>query len=118
METFLWNIQLKEYVAKVDQTIEIDQEFIDFYENLAKEANQLVELVNPTTLPVILPKLIAIDEKCTLTMFYIFNGYVFENDSAVDMIRLIEREYKKTHREKYIFDMPEYETWSISQRII
>lgn len=118
METFLWNIPLKEYVAKVDQTIEIDQEFIDFYENLAKEANQLVELVNPATLPVILPKLIAIDEKCTLTMFYIFNGYVFENDSAVDMIRLIEREYKKTHREKYIFDMPEYETWSISQRII
>lgn len=118
MDAFLWNIQLKEYVAKVDQTIEIDQEFIDYYQDLANEANQLVEKISATTLASTLPKLMAIDEKCTLVIFYIFNGYALENDAPLDTIRLIEQEYKKTHREKYIFDMPEYETWSISQRIV
>ncbi|MGX7149090.1 DUF7006 family protein [Enterococcus ureasiticus] len=118
MDAFLWNIQLKEYIEKVDQTIDIDQEFIDYYDALSKEANQLVEKINGTSLASVLPKLMAIDEKCTLVIFYIFNGYALENDTAIDTIRLIEKEYKKTHREKYIFDMPEYETWSISQRII
>ncbi|MBO0424293.1 DUF7006 family protein [Enterococcus plantarum] len=118
MDSFLWNIQLKEYIAKVDQTIDIDQEFIDYYHSLATEANQLVETINAATLAATLPKLMAIDEKCTLVIFYIFNGYALENDTALDTIQLIEQEYKKTHREKYIFDMPEYETWSISQRII
>ncbi|EOH93294.1 hypothetical protein UAW_02542 [Enterococcus haemoperoxidus ATCC BAA-382] len=117
MEAFLWNVELKEYIETVDQTINIDQEYIDYYHDLAEEANQLVNKINATTLASILPKLMAIDEKCTLVIFYIFNGYALENDSAGDTIQLIEQEYKKTHREKYIFDMPEYETWSISQRI-
>ncbi|WP_086314100.1 hypothetical protein A5821_001673 [Enterococcus sp. 7F3_DIV0205] len=117
MEAFIWNISLKEYVASVDQTIKIDQEFIDYYQYLEAEASQLVEKINSTTLAATLPKLMAIDEKCTLVIFYIFNGYALENDTASDTIQLIEKEYKKTHREKYIFDMPEYETWSISQRI-
>lgn len=116
-EGFLWNIQLKEYVATVDQTINIDQEFIDYYQKLATQANQLVAKINAETLAVTLPKLMAIDEKCTLVIFFIFNDYALENDTAIDTIRLIEQDYKKTHREKYIFDMPEYETWSISQRI-
>lgn len=118
MEPFLWNIQLEEYVATVDQTIKIDQEYIDYHGKLAKEANQLVEKISAETLALTLPKLMAIDEKCTLLIFYIFNGYALENDTALDTIQLIEQEYKKTHREKYIFDMPEYETWSISQRIL
>lgn len=118
MDAFLWNIQLKEYVATVDQTIKIDQEFMDYYQDLSDEANRLVEKINAETLALTLPKLMAIDEKCTLVIFYIFNGYALENDTAIDTIRLIEKDYKKTHREKYIFDMPEYETWSISQRII
>lgn len=118
METFLWNIQLKEYVATVDKTIKVDQEFLEYYQDLAKEANQLVKKIDAETLALSLPKLMAIDEKCTLVIFYIFNGYAFENATAADTIQLIEQEYKQTHREKYIFDMPEYETWSISQRIV
>ncbi len=118
METVLWNIQLEEYVATVDQTIKVDQEYIDYYCKLSKEANQLVEKINAETLALTLPKLMAIDEKCTLIIFYIFNSYALAEDTANAMIQLIEQECKKTHREKYIFDMPEYETWSISQRII
>ncbi|WP_254907204.1 MULTISPECIES: hypothetical protein [unclassified Enterococcus] len=53
-----------------------------------------------------------------MIIFYIFNGYALAEDTANATIQLIEQEYKKTYREKYIFDMPEYETWSISQRII
>lgn len=117
-KAFLWNIQLREYVATVDQTIKVDEEFMDYYRSLARQANELVEKINAETLALTLPKLMAIDEKCTLVIFYIFNGYALENETAVDTIQLIEQEYKKSHREKYIFDMPEYETWSISQRII
>ncbi|MGX7244168.1 DUF7006 family protein [Enterococcus quebecensis] len=117
MEAFLWNIQLEEYVATVDRAIKVEQDFINYYKNLALEANQLVESIDGSSLSSILPRLMAIDEKCTLVIFYIFNGYALENGTVADTIQLIEHEYKKTHREKYIFDMPEYETWSISQRI-
>lgn len=118
MEAFLWNIQLEEYIATVDKKIEVEQEFIDYYHKLADRANRLVEKINAVTLAVILPELMAIDEKCTLVIFYIFNGYALENSTVTDTIQLIEKEYRQTHREKYIFDMPEYEKWSIAQRII
>lgn len=118
MDAFLWNIQLEEYIATVDQKIKVEQEFIDYYRKLADKANRLVEKINAATLAMTLPELMAIDEKCTLVIFYIFNGYALENGAVCDTIELIEKEYKKTHREKYIFDMPEYERWSISQRIM
>lgn len=118
VDAFLWNIQLEEYIATVDQKIKVEQEFIDYYRKLADKANRLVEKINAATLAMTLPELMAIDEKCTLVIFYIFNGYALENGAVCDTIELIEKEYKKTHREKYIFDMPEYERWSISQRIM
>lgn len=118
MEAFLWNIQLEEYIATVDKEIEVEQEYIDYYHNLADRANRLVEKINAATLAMTLPELMAIDEKCTLVIFYICNGHVLDNSTVTDTIQLIEKEYRKTHREKYIFDMPEYEKWSISQRIV
>ncbi|MEI5994695.1 DUF7006 family protein [Candidatus Enterococcus mansonii] len=118
MESFLWNLQLEEYIATMDQSIEIEPEFIKYYQHLTEEGNQLVEQINPDTLAANLPKLMAIDEKCTLVIFYILNGSALEDGDAVNTIQVIEQEYKKTHREKYIFDLPEYEEWSISQRIM
>ncbi|WP_207694581.1 hypothetical protein DOK67_0000357 [Enterococcus sp. DIV0212c] len=117
MEPFLWNIQLETYIAMMDQTIEVEQEYINYYQGLTDEGNRLVEQINPNTLAMTLPKLMAIDEKCTLVIFYILNGSALEDGDALGTIRVIEQEYKKTHREKYIFDLPEYEALSISQRI-
>ncbi|MHC5227174.1 DUF7006 family protein [Enterococcus sp. LJL99] len=117
MGSFLWNINLEEYIKKINPTIKIQKEFLDYYAELAEIGNRLVSEVNPSNLKSVLAQLMGIDEKCSLVIFYICSEKGLEEWSAIDRIHLIENEYKTTRKEKYLFEMPEYEEWSLAQCI-
>lgn len=117
MGAFLWNINLEEYIKKIEPTIKIQKEFLDYYGELAETGNRLVSEVNPSNFKSILAQLMGVDEKCSLVLFYICSEKELESWSAVDRIRLIENEYKTTRKEKYLFEMLEYEQWSLAQCI-
>lgn len=116
--SFLWNINLEEYIKTIKPTVKIQKEFLDYYEGLTKTGNRLVSEVNPSNLKLILAQLMGIDEKCSLVIFYICSEKELEGWSVADKIRLIENEYKTTRKEKYLFEMPEYEEWSLAQCIL
>ena len=117
MDTFLWNINLEEYIKKIKPSIKIQREFLDYYVELATIGNRLVNEVSSSNLKTTLAQLMGIDEKCSLVIFYICSEKGFEEWGATDRIRLIESEYKITRKEKYLFEMPEYEKWSLVQCI-
>lgn len=117
MDPFLWNINLEKYIKTINPTIKIQKEFLDYYAELATIGNRLVSEVSPHNLKSILAQMMGIDEKCSLVIFYICSENVLEGWDVVERIRLIESEYKMTRKEKYLFEMPEYEEWSLVQCI-